>query len=125
MSMNKTSTKRLLFLAILNLFIFTGAFAQTITVGAVDPGPYGSGSSIAVPFNVSTAGTCITSALNTYTIYLSDASGNFPGTAIGSYTGTYATFVNGKIPNGTAAGTNYKVEIFIKNWSKIKLKSGR
>ena len=108
--MDKTFTKHLFFLAIL-LFTITGAFAQTITVGTVDPGPYGQGSSIAVPINVNTTSGCVNSG-NTYNLYLSDASGNFtPGTLIGSYTGVYATFVNGVIPNGTAAGAGYKVEV--------------
>jgi hypothetical protein len=109
--MENTFTKRLFFLAIFTLFTLTGAFAQTITVGTVDPGPYGQGSSIAVPINVNTSAGCINSA-NTFNLYLSDASGNFsPGTLIGSYTGSYATFVNGVIPNGTPAGSGYKVEV--------------
>ncbi|HEY9002662.1 MAG TPA: PKD-like domain-containing protein [Mucilaginibacter sp.] len=108
--MDRTFTKHLIFLAILLLNI-TGAFAQTITVGTVDPGPYGQGSSIAVPINVNTSGGCVNSG-NTYNLYLSDASGNFsPGTLIGSYTGVYGTFVNGVIPNGTPAGAGYKVEV--------------
>ncbi|MBS1523054.1 MAG: gliding motility-associated C-terminal domain-containing protein [Bacteroidetes bacterium] len=108
--MDRTFTKHLFFLAIL-LFTITGAFAQTITVGTVDPGPYGQGSSIAVPINVNTSGGCVNSG-NTYNLYLSDASGNFsPGTLIGSYTGVYGTYVNGVIPNGTPAGAGYKVEV--------------
>ena len=108
--MDRTFTKHLFFLAIL-LFTITGAFAQTITVGTVDPGPYGQGSSIAVPINVNTSGGCVNSG-NTYNLYLSDASGNFsPGTLIGSYSGVYGTFVNGVIPNGTPAGAGYKVEV--------------
>lgn len=108
--MDRTFTKHLFFLAILLLTI-TGAFAQTITVGTVDPGPYGKGSSIAVPINVNTSGGCVNSG-NTYNLYLSDASGNFsPGTLIGSYTGVYGTFVNGVIPNSTPAGAGYKVEV--------------
>lgn len=109
--MDKTFTKRLFLFAIFTLLAFTGVFAQTITVGTVDPGPYGQGSSIAVPINVNTSGGCVNSG-NTYNVYLSDASGNFsPGTLIGSYTGIYATFVNGTIPNGTPAGAGYKVEV--------------
>src|ERR1700712_107765 len=109
--MDITFTKRLFLFAIFTLLAFTGAFAQTITVGTVDPGPYGQGSSIAVPINVNTTGGCVNSG-NTYNVYLSDASGNFsPGTLIGSYTGVYASFVNGTIPNGTPAGAGYKVEV--------------
>ncbi|WP_426667208.1 PKD-like domain-containing protein [Mucilaginibacter sp. McL0603] len=109
--MTKTYTKRLFLLAVFTLFILADTFAQTITVGTVDPGPYGWQSSIAVPINVNVTGGCITQA-NTFTLYLSDASGNFsPGTAIGTYSGFYAGFVNGVIPTGIAAGTGYRVEV--------------
>jgi hypothetical protein len=109
--MDKTSTKRLFLLAIFTLFIFTGAFAQTITVGAVDPGPYGRGSSIAVPITINDASGCIAQS-NVYNLYLSDALGNFaPGTLIGTYTGSYAGFINGVIPVGTPAGVGYKVRV--------------
>src|ERR1700743_3777086 len=110
MCMDRTFTKHLFFLAILLLSI-TGAFAQTITVGTVDPGPYGQGSSIAVPISVDVTGGCITQT-NIYNVYLSDASGNFsPGTLIGSYSGFYAGFVTGTIPAATPAGTGYKVKV--------------
>src|ERR1700743_1034577 len=109
--MDQTFTKRLFLLAIFTLFTFTGVFSQTITVGTVDPGPYGQGSSIAVPINVNTTSGCINTG-NTYTVYLSDASGNFsPGTPIGSGTNAYTTFINATIPNGTPAGAGYKVEV--------------
>src|SRR5579862_2835089 len=99
--------KRLFFFSIFSLFIFNAGFAQTITVGAVDPGPYGQGSTIAVPIKVDDSGGCIDQA-NTYQVYLSDASGNFaPGTLIGSYAGFYSPLVNGVIPAGTPAGTGY------------------
>jgi len=50
---------------------------------------------------------------NVYNVYLSDASGKFAsgGTLIGSYTGFYATFVNGIIPTNAAAGTGYRVMV--------------
>jgi hypothetical protein len=109
--MDKTFTKRLFFVAIFTLFTLTGAFAQTITVGTVVPGPYGQGSTISVPVAINDASGCINQS-NTFTLYLSDASGNFaPGTPIGSYTGFYTPFVNGVIPNGTPAGAGYKVEV--------------
>jgi len=109
--MNKTSTKRLFLLSLFTLFIFHGVFGQTITVGAVDPGPYGQGSSIEVPININDASGCIATT-NTFNVYLSNASGSFsPGTLIGSYTGFYAGFINATIPAGTPAGTGYKVEV--------------
>jgi hypothetical protein len=109
--MHKTSIKRLFFFAIFTIFALTGAFAQTITIGNVDPGPYGQGSTVGVPITINDASGCINQS-NTFNLYLSDASGNFsPGTLIGSYTGFYTPFVNGVIPNGTPAGTGYKVRV--------------
>jgi PKD repeat protein len=107
--MGKTFTKGLFLLLLPLLVITAAASAQTITVGTIDPGPYGRGSSIAVPFKVTG---CITDPANVYNLYLSDAAGNFASqTLIGSKTGFYATFINGVIPNGIAAGGNYKVRI--------------
>jgi PKD repeat protein len=51
--MNKTFTKRLFFLSIFSVFAFARVFAQTITIGNVDPGPYSPGSSISAPISVS------------------------------------------------------------------------
>ncbi|MDB5145904.1 MAG: domain containing protein, partial [Mucilaginibacter sp.] len=117
--MDKTFTKRLFFVAIFTLFTLTGAFAQTITVGAVVPGPYGQGSSITVPITINDASACIDQS-NTFTLYLSDASGNFaPGTPIGNYTGFYTPFINGVIPTGTPAGAGYKVEVKASNPATI------
>ncbi|MDB5024375.1 MAG: hypothetical protein JWP78_2130 [Mucilaginibacter sp.] len=110
--MHKTFTKYLLFLAIFTLLTLTGAFAQTITVGSVDPGPYGKGSTISVPITINDASGCIDQG-NTFNLYLSDATGAFPagGTLIGSYTGFYTPFVDGVIPNGTSAGAGYTVRV--------------
>jgi len=108
--MKKTSARHIFFLALFTIFTFTGAFAQTITVGNVDPGPYGQGSNIAVPITINDAAACINQG-NTFNLYLSDASGNFPagGTLIGTSTGFYSSFLNGVIPAGTPAGGGYKV----------------
>ncbi len=108
--MDRTFTKSFL-LAIFTLFTLTGVYAQTVTVGTVDPGPYGRGSTITVPITINDAGGCIDQS-NTFNLFLSDASGNFtPGTLIGSYAGFYTPFVNGVIPAGTPAGTGYKVRV--------------
>ena len=83
--MDRTFTKSFL-LAIFTLFTLTGAYAQTVTVGSVDPSPgwYGRGSTISVPITINDAGGCIDQS-NTFNLFLSDASGNFtPGTLIGS-----------------------------------------
>ncbi|MBB5394425.1 PKD domain-containing protein [Mucilaginibacter sp. AK015] len=84
--------------------------AQTITLGAIDPGPYGQGSTISVPFNVDITSGCI-GKTNSFRLYLSDASGNFGNTPLATYSGFYGTFVNGVIPAGTPAGSGYKVKI--------------
>ncbi|MGY4536426.1 PKD repeat protein [Mucilaginibacter sp. UYNi724] len=103
-------TKRL-FLVLISLFAIATASAQTITVGAIDPGPYGGGSSIGVPINVNNGGGCFFTN-NVYRLYLSDASGSFASQIqIGFTNGFYATFVNGIIPGGTPAGTGYKVRV--------------
>ncbi len=108
--MNKIFTKNLLFLAIFIVFGFGSALAQTITIGTVDPGPYGQGSTIAVPFAVS-GGSCI-GKTNSFSLYLSDAGGGFGAPKlIGTITDFYATFINGIIPNGTPAGAGYKVMV--------------
>lgn len=110
--MNNIYTKRLLFLALFTIFTLTGALAQTITVGTIDPGPYGQGSTVAVPVTINDAAACINQN-NTFNLYLSDATGNFPagGTLIGSFTGFYTPFINGTIPAGTPAGAGYKVMV--------------
>ncbi|NCD70840.1 PKD-like domain-containing protein [Mucilaginibacter agri] len=116
--MDNTFTKRIFF-SFLFIFLAVASFAQTITVGTVDPGPYGRGSSIAVPITINDAGGCMQIG-NTYTLYLSDASGNFsPGTAIGTANNFYTPFVNGVIPAGTPAGTGYKVQVRSNNPVKI------
>jgi len=93
---------------LLLIFICSQLKAQ-ITLGTVDPGPYTPGSSIAATFTLGS--TCITRT-NRFDLYLSDASGNFVSTTpIGTYNGFYATFVNGVIPNGTAPGTGYRLQV--------------
>ena len=104
--MSKTFTKRL-FLTILSIYIMDSALAQTITVGAVDPGPYGRGSTITTPVNIDNTTGCI-STNNIYSLYLVNSSG--VATSIGTFNGFYATFVNGIIPATTPAGT-YKLRV--------------
>lgn len=101
--------KRLLLLTIILLLSqITVVFSQ-ISIGTVDPGPYTPGSSIAAAFSIGTG--CI-SANNTFELYLSDATGSFATeTRIGTYPGFYGAFVNGIIPAGTPAGTNYSVRV--------------
>ncbi len=111
--MVKKSTKRLFFSIVFTLLAFGQAFAQTITIGNVDPGPYAPGSSISVPIVVS--GQCVTTK-TTYNLYLSNSSGSFAAqTLIGSFSNFYTTFVNGKIPAGAVAGTGYVVKVVASN----------
>ncbi|EHQ24420.1 PKD domain-containing protein [Mucilaginibacter paludis] len=93
------------------LFTFTPACAQTINVNGIDAGTFGQGSTISVKINVDNTSGCIAQS-NVFRLYLSDATGNFASEKlIGSFTGFYATFVNGIIPVGTAAGSNYMVRV--------------
>lgn len=103
-------TKRL-FLVLISLFAIATASAQTITVGAIDPGPYGSGSTITLPFHIDNTSGCVNQT-NVFKLYLSDASGSFASQVqIGTFTGFYATFVNGTIPATTLPGTGYKLRV--------------
>jgi PKD repeat protein len=108
--MNIKWAKKVFFLAILNLLVLV-AGAQTITVGSVDAGPYGQGSTISVPIKLDNGSGCFTTN-NKFDLYLSDANGNFSvQQKIGTTDGFYATFVNGVIPNGTPAGSGYLVKV--------------
>ncbi len=104
--------KVIFFVAFLSLFS-TLTKAQTLTIGGVDAGSYTPGSSIAVPFNVNTSSGCVKPD-NVYKLYISSVPGGTPDTPIGSYTGFYATFVNGIIPNGLAPGS-YNLSITSSN----------
>jgi PKD repeat protein len=109
--MNKKFNKGVLFYLVIFIATFTQTFAQTVTVGNVDAGPYGQGSSIAVPFSIASSAGCIQST-NVFTLYLSDASGSFGAQrSIGTFNGFYASFINGVLPAGVAAGTGYRIRI--------------
>jgi PKD repeat protein len=109
--MERIFTRSLLFVFTFCCFIITGARAQTVIIGNIDPGPYGQSSTIAVPFHLNTTTACASST-NVFNLYLSDASGNFGAPKlIGSYAGFYGTFVNGIIPDGIAPSSNYRIRI--------------
>ena len=111
--MVKIFTKSLYILAVYTLVAAGHVFAQTITVGNVDPGPYAPGSTISAPINVT--GTCVPTTTS-YNLYLSDAAGSFIAKKlIGTFSNFYATFVNGIIPAGTPAGNGYKIEVISTN----------
>lgn len=77
----------------------------------VDPGPYGQSSSITVPNQLS-AGYTDFASNNTFTLHLSDGTGNFANERlIGSYAGFFSTFINGIIPVNATTGTAYRLRI--------------
>ncbi len=96
--------QKVFFLITFFTLISTSLKAQTLTLSALDAGPYTPGSSIAVPFSINTSGGCINSD-NVFKLYISSVPGGTPDTEIGSYTGFYAAFLNGTIPTGLAAGS--------------------
>ncbi|TKC07595.1 PKD domain-containing protein [Pedobacter frigoris] len=80
-----------------------------LSFGTIDPGPYGRGSSIAVPINVP-SNACY-AASNVFELWISDASQNFsPGRKIGEISGTFSTYINGTLPGDLTTG-NYKLRI--------------
>jgi PKD repeat protein len=81
-----------------------------ITIPSIDAGPYGRGSSITIPIQIPAAGPGF-NVNNTFTLWISGPGGNFSSeTQIGTYSGFYATFINGIIPANLAAGT-YKLRL--------------
>lgn len=69
--------------------------------------PYAAGSGVSVHFkpNLFKPG-------NTFTLQLSDAAGNFGSPVnIGTVTDFFVPVINGKIPAGTAAGSNYRLRV--------------
>lgn len=94
-------------LFVLSLLVLSLQSKAQITIGTVDAGSYTPGSSIAATFKIDPA-TCIQQD-NIFTLVLVSPSGT--ETNIGTYPGFYSTFVNGSIPNNTAAGVGYKLRI--------------
>jgi len=106
--MYRTAAKYLLLITFFSAFAISPIFAQTLTIGPVDPGPYGHGSTIAIPFHIDDTGGCIDQS-NKFSLYMSDATGNFTSTTpVATITGFYATFFNYKLPNTLPAGSGYK-----------------
>ncbi|MGZ3761917.1 MAG: PKD domain-containing protein [Mucilaginibacter sp.] len=110
--MQSRTTKILFFLVFFAVFATSSGIAQTISIGTIDPGPYGPGSTIAVPFHVDDSGGCI-SLNNTFALYMSDALGNFTSTTpVATVSGFYATYINYTIPAaGLPPGSGYKFTI--------------
>jgi PKD repeat protein len=106
--MDKIFTKSLISVLLFYLLTINAAFSQTVALRSFISGTYGQGSTISVPFRI----TGCFGSTNQFRLYLSDPTGNFTAkTLIGTYTGFYASFVNGVIPTGTPAGALYKVRV--------------
>ncbi len=74
-------------------------------MGTIDAGPYGKGSTIAIPFHVNDASGCVQQN-NIYSLYLCNAVGTpISGTAAATITNFYGTFFNYTVPNTLVAGT--------------------
>lgn len=90
------------------LFLCAFSYGQSITIVRFDNTlPYAAGSGVSVHFrpNLFKIG-------NTFTLQLSDASGNFGSPVnIGSVNDFFVPVINGKIPAGTPAGGNYRLRI--------------
>jgi len=105
MEMNKILKKGVLLLFLFMPIAFTSVFGQAITISAVDPGPYGAGSTIAVPFHINGTSGCINQD-NIFSLYLCNASGTpLSTTPADTIRNFYGTFFNYKVPAGTTAGT--------------------
>ena len=105
----KLILKLLFVCAIIIIAAINKSSAQTITLRAVDAGPYSPGSTVAVPFNINDAAGCINQN-NIFTLYISSTPGGAPNMAIGSFSAFYSNFVNGILPSTLTAGT-YNLEI--------------
>ena len=105
------------------LFLTSSANAQ-ITIGTIDVGPYGLGSSISVPITMPPNVSCL-SPDNAFQLYISDANGNFNSEIkIGEISGFYSTYINGIIPSGLVAGNGYKLRVKTTSPQQVILYSG-
>lgn len=111
--------KHLLFFTVALFFFQISEVFSQISIGTVDPGPYGNGSTITVPINFPNNQSEFKIG-NVFTLYISDATGNFAGngTPIGTYTGFYTPFINGILPN-LPIGTGYKLRIVASNPAQV------
>lgn len=97
--------KGIFVIAFLTLYS-TFAKAQTLTLRTVNAGPYTTGSTIAVPFEINTTTNCIDKN-NVFTLYISAAPDAAPTRELASYSGFYAAFLNATIPTDLTPGRYY------------------
>jgi PKD repeat protein len=107
-------------LSVVALLLSSFSSNAQITIGTVDAGPYGYGSSITVPVTFPGNLSGLPSD-NTFELFLSDAAGNFVGngTRLGTFSGFYTAGINGLIPNTLAAGTGYRLRVRTSNPDNI------
>lgn len=86
--------------------VMPAAFAQSITGVTVSPNPVCTGAPLTVSFNRTSMPTS-----STETVELSNASGNFPGTVLGTFTGATGTALVSAPLTGIAAGSAYVVRV--------------
>jgi len=81
------------------IFLFSCVFSYAqITIGTVNPGPYGRGSSVAIPFQINADSWCGTPQ-NKFELWISRSGfTNNDSLRIGTYNSTWARFINGLIP---------------------------
>lgn len=109
--MRKIFVGELIIILLSGIFFCLPGHAQTITLGSIAKGTYGQSSTISVKINVNTTTGCI-GQKNVFNLYLSDATGSFASEKlIGTFSGFYATFINGVIPANAPAGSNYMVRV--------------
>ena len=88
-------------------FTTASAAANTITTGAVSGAPVCATSNAPITVAYTTTGTIT----GTYSVELSDASGNFPGSTLATTGGTAGSSITATIPAGTSSSTLYKVRV--------------
>ena len=102
---------RKLFLYIVAVILSISSYAQ-VTIGTVNPGPYGKGSSVCVPFRLDATNWC-GAPNNKFELWIS-ASGFTANDSIkiGTYNSAWARFINGLIPANyaTFGSHSYKVK---------------
>jgi gliding motility-associated-like protein len=99
------------YLYIVSLLVALNSFGQ-VTIGTVNPGPYGKGSSVCVPFRLDATNWC-GGPTNKFELWIS-ASGFTTNDSIkiGTYNSSWARFINGLIPANysTFGSHSYKVK---------------
>lgn len=90
--------------------LFSICAQAQVTIGPIDNGPYGRGSTIGVPLSIPPNSASFKPD-NVFTLFISGAGGDFAQERqIGTYRGFYSTFINGVLPADIAAGS-YKLKV--------------